>query len=167
MRTKKIPRKARCADQNTHRAETSVSTTLRRVFFWPALFLGIIWALPLTLFGLLLALPIRLLRGHVMVFNGGTYALVVRGPFGDRLLAGHPFGAMSAMAIGHVVVVAQDAMSTRILTHELAHVSQAARWGMLFPFAYLAASAWELMHGRDAYWHNTFEVAARDAERHI
>jgi hypothetical protein len=31
---------------------------------------------------------------------------------------------------------------------------------------YLAASAWALLRGQDAYWHNAFEIAARKAERH-
>ena len=144
-----------------------LKTMLSRILFGPVLILGILWALPLTLFGLLLALPVIARRGRVSIFKDGACALVVRGPLADRMLARHPFGVMSAMAIGHVVLVAQDALTTRILTHELEHVSQAARWGILFPFAYLAASGWEKLHGRDAYWHNTFEVAARNAERHI
>lgn len=140
---------------------------LRRFTFSPGVVLGILWALPLSLIGFLIALPVLLLQGRMMIFNADTCALVVRGWFGDRLLARHPFGVMSAMAIGHVVIVAQDALTIRILTHELEHVSQAARWGVLFPIAYLAASAWEIMHGRDAYWHNRFEVAARNAERQV
>lgn len=167
MRHKKIPRRIWLGGRTPYQDEMQLKSTLRRILFWPISLLGIVWALPLTLFGLLLALPVIARRGHVSVFNGGACALVVRGPLADRMLARHPFGVMSAMAIGHVVLVAQDALTTRILTHELEHVSQAARWGILFPFAYLAASAWELLHGRDAYWHNTFEVAARNAERHI
>jgi hypothetical protein len=73
--------------------------------------LGVIWALPLTLFGIVLALPVLFWRGKV-------------------------------------------------------HVRQAACWGILFPIVYLAASAWAMLHGQDAYWHNVFEVAARQAEKH-
>lgn len=138
---------------------------LQRPLFWAGTLLGITWAAPLTLFGLLLALPVVLLRGHIQLVRGHTVALLVRGPFADRMLGRHPFGAMTAMALGHVVIAEHQGLSARVLTHELAHVRQAARWGILFPFAYLASSAWAAIRGRDAYWHNRFEIAARDAEK--
>ncbi|HJW53943.1 MAG TPA: hypothetical protein VJ577_01590 [Burkholderiaceae bacterium] len=132
-----------------------------------AVLLGIFWALPLTLIGLLIAVPILLLRGRAYLVHDTTPALLVRGPFADVLLARHPFGAMCAMAIGHVVIADRHGLSRQILTHELAHVHQAARWGIVFPFAYCAASAWAVLRGRDAYWHNIFEIAARNAEQHM
>ncbi|OGB20485.1 MAG: hypothetical protein A3I66_18350 [Burkholderiales bacterium RIFCSPLOWO2_02_FULL_57_36] len=73
---------------------------------------------------------------------------------------------MCAMAIGHVVIAEKRGLTPQVLTHELAHVRQAACWGILFPIAYLAASVWAVLHGQDAYWHNVFEVAARRAEKH-
>ena len=135
---------------------------------------GILWALPLTLFGLLLALPVVCARGSLQALPvagtaGGGYAvpaLLVRGWLGDHLLARHPFGAMHAMAIGHIVIASRSAISRRLLVHELAHVAQAARWGILFPLAYLVASAQAYRRGGDLYWDNVFEVAAREAERH-
>lgn len=127
---------------------------------------GILWALPLSLLGLLLALPIRLLHGRIERVAGSTPALLVRGPLADRLLARHPFGPMAAMAIGHIVI-ARRQLTANTLAHELAHVRQAALWGPAFPLAYLAASAWALLHGRQAYWHNHFEIAARKAEQHF
>ena len=131
------------------------------------LLLGILWALPLTLVGMLMALPIMLGRGEVrLVRSLHTPALLFSGPAADYLLEHHPFGAMCAMAIGHVVIAERSSLTARILTHELAHVRQAACWGILFPFMYLAASAWALLRGQDAYWHNAFEIAARKAERH-
>lgn len=128
--------------------------------------LGILWALPLTILGLLVAFPVLAWRGHAYVVRDSTPALLVCGPVGDFLLAHHPFGAMSAMAIGHVVLSEQKGLTRQILTHELEHVRQAARWGILFPFAYIASSLWAKLRGRDAYWHNVFEIAARDAEKH-
>lgn len=128
---------------------------------------GVLWAAPLTVFGLLLALPVVVLRGRMQLVRSPTVALVVRGPFADQLLGRHPFGAMTAMALGHVVIAEQQGLSMRVLTHELAHVRQAARWGIVFPLAYLVSSAWAAMRGRDAYWHNRFEVAAREAEKHF
>ena len=132
---------------------------------------SILWALPLTLFGLLLALPVVCARGSLqsLPVTGGGYAvpaLLVRGWLGDYLLARHPFGAMHAMAIGHIVIASRSAISRRLLVHELAHVAQAARWGILFPLAYLVASAQAYRRGGDLYWDNVFEVAAREAERH-
>jgi hypothetical protein len=126
----------------------------------------LLWALPLTLLGLLVALPVLCWRGRARIVSIPGTALLVSGPVADFLLARHPFGAMSAMAIGHVVIEDSRGLSMRILTHELEHVRQAAVWGVLFPFVYLGASLWALLRGRDAYWHNAFEIAARRAEIH-
>lgn len=138
-----------------------------RVLRHLVLLLGIVWALPLTAAGMLLALPVMLGRGQVhLVRSARAPALLFSGPAADYLLARHPFGAMCAMAIGHVVIAERSSLTRRILTHELAHVRQAACWGILFPVAYLAASAWALLRGQDAYWNNVFEISARKAERH-
>lgn len=129
--------------------------------------LGVVWAAPLTLFGLLIGLPIVLCRGHVQFVHAYAPALLIRGRLADFLLRRHPFGPMNAMAIGHVVIAAHDGLSSRVLIHELAHVRQAARWGILFPMAYCASSLWAALRGKDAYWHNRFEIAARRAEKKI
>lgn len=138
---------------------------VQRPLFWIGSLLGIVWASPLTAAGLLVGVPVVLFRGHMQLVRGHTLALLVRGPVADFLLRRHPFGAMNAMAIGHVVIAEKDGLSSRVLIHELAHVRQAARWGIFFPFAYLASSAWAALRGRDAYWHNRFEIAARKAEK--
>lgn len=135
--------------------------------FWAECMLGIVWALPLTLAGGLLALPVMLWRGHAQIVRNPTPALLVRGPVADFMLSRHPFGAMSAMAVGHVIIAENQGLSPRVLIHELAHVRQAARWGILFPFVYLGSSAWAALRGKDAYWHNRFEQAARDAEKRL
>lgn len=140
---------------------------LQLSLFWSTTLLGIVWAAPLTLAGCMLATPVALFRGHAQVMRGHTFAILVRGPVADYLLRRHPFGAMNAMALGHVVICTRDGLSSRVLTHELVHVRQAACWGIFFPFAYLASSAWEALRGRDPYWHNRFEIAARRAEKHI
>jgi hypothetical protein len=148
-------------------ARTIPNRFLRGLLFWCGSLLGVVWAAPLTALGLLLAVPIVLWRGHAQVVSGHTLALLVRGPCADFLLGHHPFGAMNAMAIGHVVIAEAQGLSARVLVHELTHVRQAARWGIAFPFAYLASSAWAAIRGRDAYWHNRFEIAARKAEKKI
>ncbi|MBC7415252.1 MAG: hypothetical protein H7327_09995 [Herminiimonas sp.] len=131
---------------------------------------GVLWALPLSLLGLLLVLPVLVAGGSLQRLPGklfGVPALVVRGRAGDFLLAHHPFGAMHAMAIGHIIIANRAARSHRLLAHELEHVAQAARWGVVFPLAYLGASAWALLRGGEVYWDNGFEVAARKAERRL
>lgn len=128
--------------------------------------IGILWALPLSALGLMLALPIWIARGRIRRVSGKIPALLVRGRLGDRLLAHHPFGPMAAMASGHIIIARQHGLTPRTLRHELAHVQQSTHWGPLFPLAYLAASAWAVLHGRQAYWHNHFEIAARKAEQH-
>lgn len=149
-----------------HADKAERRTLPRQAIHRIAVVLGIVWASPLSMIGLLFGIPIMLLRGRAYLIHDDTPALLIRGPFADFLLARHPFGAMCAMAIGHIVIGEKQGLTRQILTHELAHVRQAARWGILFPFAYLAASAWAILRGRDAYWHNTFEIAARNAERH-
>ena len=139
---------------------------LRRLLRSSGTLLGIIWALPLTLFGMMLALPTLLRSGHLHLIRTPTPALLASGPLADYMLARHPFGPMCAMAIGHVVIAEKRSLTPQILTHELAHVRQAAQWGIFFPFAYLAASGWAVLRGQDAYWNNVFEVAARKAEKH-
>ncbi len=139
---------------------------LRRFMRYTVTAIGMIWAFPLTLFGLLIALPTWFRHGNLHLIHTPTPALLASGPLADYLLQRHPFGPMCAMAIGHVVIAEKRSLTPQILTHELAHVRQAAQWGIIFPFAYLAASAWAALRGQDAYWHNIFEVAARQAENH-
>lgn len=145
---------------------------LRRKKTWPrplrylATALGIVWALPLTLTCSILALPALIGHAQLRLVRRPTPAVLLISPLTDFLLEHHPFGPMSAMALGHIVIAQEERLSHRILTHELAHVRQAAQWGILFPFVYLAASIWAMLRGKDAYWHNAFEVAARKAEKH-
>jgi hypothetical protein len=142
-------------------------SALQKLLQMLALLVGIVWALPLTLVGLLLALPVIACRCEVrLVRSARAPALLFSGRAADYMLERHPFGAMCAMAIGHVVIAERSSLTRRILTHELAHVRQAACWGILFPLVYLGASAWALLRGQDAYWNNVFEIAARKAERH-
>jgi hypothetical protein len=140
------------------------NTFLRRMTRYAGTTVGVLWAFPLTLFGLLIALPTWFRHGNLHLIQTPTPALLASGPLADYLLQRHPFGPMCAMAIGHVVIAEKRSLTPQILTHELAHVRQAAQWGIIFPFAYLAASAWAAVRGQDAYWHNIFEVAARKAE---
>ena len=139
-------------------------SALQKSLHWSKNVFGILWASPLTLFGLLLALPVLLWKGELRLVVGKMPALLITGPAADKMLHRHPFGPMVAMAIGHVVIGESRGLTPRILAHELVHVRQAAQWGFLFPFAYVGASIWAVWCGKDAYWHNVFEVAARREE---
>lgn len=50
------------------------------------------------------------------------------------------------------------------LAHELTHVSQWRRYGLLYPWLYLRASAQAQAAGGDRYRDNAFEIQARAAE---
>ncbi len=121
-----------------------------------------LWALPLTVFGLpLIALAMaqrnqqtKLLRtSHGMVFTAHSKLIA-------KVLQFHPLGSMDAVAIGCCVLARDRQTLAKHLSHELVHVQQALRWGILFPLAYSASSAWQLLHGRCAYEDNYFERQA-------
>ena len=65
-----------------------------------------------------------------------------------------------AITFGHVVL-SVDELDERTLRHELVHVAQYERWGLLFFPLYLVGSLHALLRGRDAYRDNPFEIAAR------
>ena len=64
------------------------------------------------------------------------------------------------MTFGHVVLCV-DEIDVTALQHELVHVRQYERWGLLFVPAYLVASVFARSRGGHAYRDNPFEVAAR------
>lgn len=118
-----------------------------------------LWALPMTVLGLLM-LPlawvsggrISVVDGVLEVYGGWITAFLRRWP---------PFGAgAAAMALGHVVLAmsARDMVECR--AHERVHVRQCERWGVFFLPAYLGASLWAWMRGRDPYRDNPFEREA-------
>jgi hypothetical protein len=65
-----------------------------------------------------------------------------------------------AITFGHVVL-AIDELDDAVLEHELVHVRQYERWGILMWPAYLFASLWAKLRGGRAYWDNRFERQAR------
>jgi hypothetical protein len=129
--------------------------------FSPSL-LGWLWALPLTLLGLPLVLLAKAQhrRQATILRSPHGYVLTAHSRLIASLLRLHPMGSMDAVAIG-CCVLAQDVQSlAKHLPHELIHVQQAQHWGVFFPIAYLASSAWQLLHGRCAYADNYFERQA-------
>lgn len=123
--------------------------------------LRLAWPLPWSLAGLLLALPA--LAGGKLQWRrlGDTGALFACGGLTGWLLARSWIGAIT---IGHLVLARDTATLERTLAHELAHVRQYERWGLLFPFLYLWASWQAWRAGGRAYWDNCYEVEARAAE---
>jgi hypothetical protein len=66
----------------------------------------------------------------------------------------------TAITIGHVVF-GQTAQSLDITRkHERVHVRQYERWGAIMVPAYLLASAYLYLSGRDGYRENPFEIEA-------
>ncbi|HQS99187.1 MAG: hypothetical protein B7Y26_10510 [Hydrogenophilales bacterium 16-64-46] len=126
--------------------------------------LRILWPLPVSAFGLLLAL---LARG-----SGGTWRRVAgvveaSGGWPARVLrAGLPFsGPVAAITFGHVVLGDSTASLDATRAHERAHVRQFERWGVLMLVLYPLAGALAWARGGDPYRDNRFEREARAAER--
>jgi hypothetical protein len=117
-----------------------------------------IWPAPITLFGALLAACIRATNGR-WERHGSTWE--ASGGLAPRLLwLMNPWGAIEAITLGHVIIARDAPTATRLRTHEQVHVRQYERWGVLFPFAYLVASAIAVLRGGDAYRDNVFEREA-------
>jgi hypothetical protein len=122
-----------------------------------------LWALPVTLLGVLAALIARGSGGRlqqvdgVLESAGGWPAWVMR--------RGFPFsGSVAAITLGHVVLgVSPDALhATR--AHERVHVRQFERWGVLMLMLYPAAGLIAWVRGGHPYRDNRFEREARIAE---
>ena len=118
-----------------------------------------LWALPCTIVGLLVAAPVwatggraRWHQGALEVTHGGSDARC------GRLARALPF---RGIVFGHVILAVTREELEAIGPHERVHVRQYERWGPLFFVAYGASSLWQLVRGHDPYWHNHFEVQAR------
>jgi hypothetical protein len=122
-----------------------------------------LWALPVSLLGILAALIARSSGGRLQLVDGvlesagGWPAAVLR--------RGFPYsGAVAAITLGHVVVgVSAEALhATR--AHERAHVRQFERWGILLLVLYPLAGFLAGARGGNPYRDNLFEREARTAE---
>jgi hypothetical protein len=120
---------------------------------------GMVWASPISLVALLIALPVLLSRctifwnGRALELSGGAVSTVLRVLSFNR--------AIDAITLGHVILARDLACAARWRAHEMVHVRQFERWGALMPIAYAAASLIAWWRGGDAYWDNAFEVDAR------
>jgi len=122
-----------------------------------------LWALPVTLLGLFVALLTRGSGGEVRLVQG---VLEAAGGWPARILKrGFPFsGPVAAITLGHVVVgLSQEALdATR--NHERVHVRQFERWGVLLLVLYPLAGLLAKLRGGCPYRDNVFEQEARLAE---
>lgn len=125
--------------------------------------LGLVWALPVSLVGALFALLARLSGGHYRVVRG---VLEVSGGWPAQLLCrGFPFcGPAAAITLGHVVLGASQQALDKTRSHERVHVRQYERWGIVFVLAYPMAGVWAWIKGGNPYWDNAFERQARELE---
>jgi hypothetical protein len=117
------------------------------------------WASPVTALGLIGVGIARLGGGSVRIRDGVIEA--TGGPVAHLLPRLGAGVAPVAMALGHVVLAVDDDTLATFRDHELVHVRQAERWGVLFPVMYLAASLEAALHGKHVYRDNRFEVEAR------
>ena len=122
-----------------------------------------LWALPVTLLGVLVALVSRGSGGSLQRVEG---VLEVAGGWPAwGLRHGFPFsGAVAALTLGHVVVAVSLNALTSTRAHERAHVRQFERWGVLLLVLYPLAGLLAWVRGGNPYRDNLFEREARAAE---
>ena len=122
-----------------------------------------LWAFPVTLLGMLVALlawgsggTLQWTEG-VLEAAGGWPAWVLR--------RGFPFsGAVAALTLGHVVVGESSSALNATRIHERAHVRQFERWGVLLLVLYPLAGLIAWVRGGNPYRDNLFEREARATE---
>lgn len=120
-----------------------------------------LWAGPTTLLGLIVAALTALTHGRCEIREG---ILAVSGGFARWFLSSRLVRA-KAMALGHVILSLGPRELERYWAHERQHVRQAERWGPAFIPAYLLASVWAFLKGRDYYTDNWFEKDADGKSR--
>ena len=124
-----------------------------------------LWALPCSSVGLLLA-AIPLLLGGSAKWSAGALEVTYRPTQASCGKLSHwlPF---RAIVFGHVIIAVTQQELKVLGPHERVHVEQYELWGPLFFLAYPAASAWQVLNGRGPYWHNYFEVQARQRSNEV
>lgn len=126
-------------------------------------FLRYLWALPVTLLGVLLALAARGSGGAMWQVEG---VLEAAGGWPAGILRhGFPFsGPVAAITLGHVVLGVSSSALAATRAHERAHVRQFERWGVLLLLLYPLAGLLAWLRGGNSYRDNLFEREARLAE---
>lgn len=117
-----------------------------------------LWAAPITFIALPLAAIIHLFGGQIRS-NGEAFE-ATGGCATQLLRLMNPWALVEAITLGHLIIARDIDLANRLRSHELVHVRQYQRWGVLFPFAYLASSAWAALRGECPYRGNVFEREA-------
>jgi hypothetical protein len=126
---------------------------------------GYLWALPVTLPALCLALIARATGARVAVHTGVVEAC--EGVLPWVLARIYPPMSIAAITLGHVVLAQRAGDLEQTRPHERVHVQQYERWGGFFPAVYLGASLLALFGGGDPYRDNRFEREARGVGREL
>jgi hypothetical protein len=112
-----------------------------------------LWPLPYTLFGFACGL---LLAGRFQYLDG---VFEIHSPAIASVLKRFPVAA-NAVTFGHAVLARDNEILRLTRQHERVHVRQYERWGIVFVPAYLLASAFLYLQGKDGYRDNPFEKQA-------
>lgn len=125
----------------------------------------ILWAAPCSLIGLLFA-SIPLVLGGRAEWRRGTLEVTYRHSQDScgKFVRAFPF---RGIVFGHVILAITEEELLCIRCHERVHVEQYERWGPFFFLAYGLSSFWQLLRGRSPYWHNHFEVQARQRSNEV
>ena len=127
--------------------------------------LGYVWALPVTILGLALALAACLsggriaVRGGVVEVHGGLVSCLLRG--------GRWFHGGAAMTVGHAILARDRECLERSRLHELTHVRQFERWGPLLLPVYWVIGGWLWLRGYDPYLDHPFEATAHEGQQGV
>jgi len=121
------------------------------------------WASPATAVGLLFSIVAIVAGAKPRRVDG---VLEVGGGRLRGLMAALPcFARFAAITFGHVIIGLDHSLLTRVRAHELVHVRQYERWGVLFFPLYVLSSLVQLLCGRDPYRDNAFEREAYGQSR--
>jgi hypothetical protein len=120
----------------------------------------VVWASPASIVGLVLAVPILLIGASART-RADVLEIALANPTSYRRRI--PFDAIT---FGHVVLGRSIGALDELREHELEHVKQFERWGVLMLVAYPLSSLAQALRGRDPYRSNYFETQARARSDH-
>lgn len=121
--------------------------------------LGYIWAFPVTVVGLIIALVTVLtggraeMRAGVVEVSGGILSRILRG--------GRIFPGGAAATLGHVILARDQDCLDRSRDHERFHVRQFERWGILLLPVYWLIAIWLRIRGYHPYLDHPMEPPVR------
>lgn len=135
------------------------TTSLKMAFSGIWRLMKLTWVAPCSLVGLIAASAVLLCGGSARRASG-TLEVTLRHSEAEcpAIAKCLPF---RAIALGHVIIAVGQLDLERLRAHELVHVRQYERWGIVFFVAYAASGIWQVLNGRNPYWNNHFEVQAR------